>query len=68
MIWHKNTLFKKRGKRLELRKIVELQKKQSKKLQDLTTFLNFAKDLVALCKIGTRFLLRSFAKPLHHGT
>ena len=44
MIWHKNTLFKKRGKRLELRKIVELQKKQSKKLQDMTTFLNFAKD------------------------
>jgi hypothetical protein len=68
MIWHKNTLFKKRGKRLELRKIVELQKKQSKKLQDMTTFLNFAKDLVALGKIGTRFLLRSFAKPLHHGT
>ena len=27
MIWHKNTLFKKRGKRLELRIIVELQKK-----------------------------------------
>ena len=68
MIWHKNTLFKKRGKRLELREIAEIQKKQPKKLQDMTTFLNFAKDLVALGKIGTRFLLRSFAKPLHHGT
>ena len=68
IIWYKDTLFKKRGKRLELRKIVVIQKKQPKKLQDMTTFLNFAKDLVALGKIGTRFLLRSFAKPLHHGT
>jgi hypothetical protein len=68
MIWHKDTLLKKRGKRLELREIVEIQKKQPKKLQDMATFLNFAKDLVALGKIGTRFLLRSFAKPLHHGT
>ena len=68
MIWHKNTLFKKRGKRLELREIVEIQKKQPKKLQDMATFLNFAKDYAALGKIGTRFLLRSFAKPLHHGT
>ena len=68
MIWHKDTLLKKRGKRLELRKILERQKKQSKKLQDMTTFLNFAKDLVALGKIETSFLLRSFANPLHHGT
>ena len=68
IIWHKDTLFKKRGKRLELRKIVERQKKQPKKLQDMTTSLNFAKDLVALGKIETSFLLRSFAKPLHHGT
>lgn len=44
MIWHKDTLLKKRGKRLELREIAEIQKKQPKKLQDMTTFLNFAKD------------------------
>ena len=65
IIWHKDTLYKKRWKRLELRKIVVIQKKQPKKLQDVTTFLNFAKDLVALGKIGTSFLLRSFAKFLH---
>ena len=39
MIWHKNTLFKKRGKRLELREIAEIQKKTA---EEVVRYDNFS--------------------------
>lgn len=39
MIWHKDTLLKKRGKKLELREIAEIQKKTA---EEVVRYDNFS--------------------------